>query len=471
VLVQIFFNDALFAGATSFSNSASTYYNSAIIKFDSSGAFQWKQQIEGEIYTVGITSYAYNMYYRWGGLDMDSAGNIYATGSFVSGDTLEVGSLTATSYGGLDAYLVKFNSSGTPQWLRHGGGTSSDYGSDVAVDNSGNVFLTGWGYGSMLFGSISMSATGYTYVVRYNSSGSATWGDRPTGNAYYPTIDVDNQGSFYLSQLVYAANTTVSYASGVSYTNVVTTTYYTPMLVKRDYLNGSWEWATGPTVNPYTVYTSSIAANHPDYVYGAGMLYGSMGFGNVSLSGSGWDGFVTHIANCDYLIANAYTIGNDTIICDGEELRVTVDSVWSSVRWYNGDTGRSILVSDSGLIYASMSFNGCEGRDSINVTWRRLDPDSFFIIPNVITPNYDGINDQLGLNVVNKNLVTDYELLVYNRWGVLLFESEYINHDWDGRLPSGEMAEEGTYYYLLRATTICTDIPIIEVKDHVTILR
>ena len=393
VVVQIFFNDALFAGATSFSNSASTYYNSAIIKFDSSGAFQWKQQIEGEVYTAGITSYAYNMYYRFGGLDVDSAGNIYATGTFVSGDTLEVGSLTTTSYGGLDAYLVKFNSSGTPQWLRHGGGTSSDYGSDVAVDNSGNVFLTGWGYSSMLFGSISMSATGYTYVVRYNSSGSATWGDRPTGNAYYPTIDVDNQGSFYLSQLIYGANTTVTYASGVAYTNVVTTNSYTPMFVKRDYLNGSWEWATGPTANPYTVYTSSIAARDPDYVYGAGMLYGSMGFGNVSLSGSGWDGFVTHIANCDYLIANAYTIGNDTIICDGEEIEVYADtnSLYDYQWLYNGavisgEINDSYTVDDDGAYSVVIDSAGCiDTSDVVNITVAAP--------PNVTHSNFSAVCD------------------------------------------------------------------------------
>ena len=393
VVVQIFFNDALFAGATSFSNSASTYYNSAIIKFDSSGAFQWKQQIEGEVYTAGITSYAYNMYYRFGGLDVDSAGNIYATGTFVSGDTLEVGSLTTTSYGGLDAYLVKFNSSGTPQWLRHGGGTSSDYGSDVAVDNSGNVFLTGWGYSSMLFGSISMSATGYTYVVRYNSSGSATWGDRPTGNAYYPTIDVDNQGSFYLSQLIYGANTTVTYASGVAYTNVVTTNSYTPMFVKRDYLNGSWEWATGPTANPYTVYTSSIAARDPDYVYGSGMLYGSMGFGNVSLSGSGWDGFVTHIANCDYLIANAYTIGNDTIICDGEEIEVYADtnSLYDYQWLYNGavisgEINDSYTVDDDGAYSVVIDSAGCiDTSDVVNITVAAP--------PNVTHSNFSAVCD------------------------------------------------------------------------------
>ncbi len=393
VVVQIFFNDALFAGATSFSNSASSYYNSAIIKFDSSGAFQWKQQIEGEVYTAAITSYAYNMYYRFGGLDVDSAGNIYATGTFVSGDTLEVGSLTTTSYGGLDAYLVKFNSSGTPQWLRHGGGTSSDYGCDVAVDNSGNVFLTGWGYSSMLFGSISMSATGYTYVVRYNSSGSATWGDRPTGNAYYPTIDVDNQGSFYLSQLIYGANTTVTYASGVAYTNVVTTNSYTPMFVKRDYLNGSWEWATGPTANPYTVYTSSIAARDPDYVYGAGMLYGSMGFGNVSLSGSGWDGFVTHIANCDYLIANAYTIGNDTVICDGEEIEVYADtnSLYDYQWLYNGavisgEINDSYTVDDDGAYSVVIDSAGCiDTSDVVNITVAAP--------PNVTHSNFSAVCD------------------------------------------------------------------------------
>ncbi|MEQ9187592.1 MAG: gliding motility-associated C-terminal domain-containing protein [Cryomorphaceae bacterium] len=220
-------------------------------------------------------------------------------------------------------------------------------------------------------------------------------------------------------------------------------------LVAPGPVGASFSWDTGDTTRTTTV-------------YGSGIYHVTISTEHCALSDS---------LRITFAEAPKFDIGDDRVICDGESFRISVDSVWSTVRWNTGDTGRSILVKDSGLVYASMSFNGCEGRDSINVTWRTLDPDSFFLVPNVMTPNADGINDVLGLHVVNPSLITEYSLLVYNRWGVLLFESAYINHDWDGRMPSGEPAEVGTYYYIFRANTVCTDIPVIEVKDHVTVIR
>ncbi len=69
--------------------------------------------------------------------------------------------------------------------------------------------------------------------------------------------------------------------------------------------------------------------------------------------------------------------------------------------------------------------------------------DATLVIPNLFTPNGDGLNDQF----VIKNLLQyqHRELLVLNRWGNQVYKSANYNNDWDG----GTLGE-GTYYYILR---------------------
>jgi hypothetical protein len=78
--------------------------------------------------------------------------------------------------------------------------------------------------------------------------------------------------------------------------------------------------------------------------------------------------------------------------------------------------------------------------------------------PNVFTPSgKDGFSgkdkDQLeGNNVFNIYLKGEsyYDLKIYDRWGVLVFESKDKNYDWNGRLfNTGEECMDGTYYYIL----------------------
>jgi len=166
-----------------------------------------------------------------------------------------------------------------------------------------------------------------------------------------------------------------------------------------------------------------------------------------------------------------FSIGGDQVICNGQTTKIQVDSVWSSLRWSTGDTTSSIIVTDSGIVSASMFNDGCEKTEEIRVSFERLNFDSLILVPNVITPNGDGINDDLGLKIADPSLITDYHLYVYNRWGTLMFSSEYINHNWDGRTPAGDPAEPGTYFYLFEGKTVCTDVPVVEVKDNVTVLR
>ncbi|MEI7597597.1 MAG: gliding motility-associated C-terminal domain-containing protein [Bacteroidota bacterium] len=71
-------------------------------------------------------------------------------------------------------------------------------------------------------------------------------------------------------------------------------------------------------------------------------------------------------------------------------------------------------------------------------------------IPNVFTPNSDNIND--GFNIIAKNYKS-YQLTVYNRWGLIVFESSDNNVLWNGNyMNTGEKCTDGVYYYLLNLT-------------------
>ncbi|MBL7883244.1 MAG: gliding motility-associated C-terminal domain-containing protein, partial [Bacteroidia bacterium] len=73
---------------------------------------------------------------------------------------------------------------------------------------------------------------------------------------------------------------------------------------------------------------------------------------------------------------------------------------------------------------------------------------SEFVIPNVFSPNDDGINDIFGIQ--GKGIET-LHAEVFNRWGQKEYEWDTPNGGWDGRTASGVMAPEGTYYVLVTA--------------------
>jgi gliding motility-associated-like protein len=70
-------------------------------------------------------------------------------------------------------------------------------------------------------------------------------------------------------------------------------------------------------------------------------------------------------------------------------------------------------------------------------------------MPNVFTPNGDGLNETYG--AVGFGL-KEYNLFIYNRWGELLFTAEQINQKWDGRFREKDCAE-GVYFFILSAAS------------------
>jgi sugar lactone lactonase YvrE len=125
------------------------------VKYNSSGTKQWTKQLgsSSDDYANDVVT--------------DSSGNAYVTGTTYGG--LDGN----TSAGNSDLFAVKYNSSGTKQWTKQLGTSSTDTANGVATDSSGNVYVAGGTYGG-LDGNTSAGVNDL-FIVKYNSSGIKQW--------------------------------------------------------------------------------------------------------------------------------------------------------------------------------------------------------------------------------------------------------------------------------------------------------
>lgn len=87
--------------------------------------------------------------------------------------------------------------------------------------------------------------------------------------------------------------------------------------------------------------------------------------------------------------------------------------------------------------------NGCESKEVKLITVSADGGDLF--VPNVFTPNRDGVNDEFKLTF---NTPFDIKILIFNRWGELLFESNDCYFEWNGEYKGADV-QSGTYVYLI----------------------
>ncbi|WP_170254768.1 T9SS type B sorting domain-containing protein [Phaeodactylibacter luteus] len=89
--------------------------------------------------------------------------------------------------------------------------------------------------------------------------------------------------------------------------------------------------------------------------------------------------------------------------------------------------------------------------------------------PNGITPNGDGLNDNLVFDqlLIDPGKYPNNELIIFNRWGDIVFQAQPYGNNWSGQNSEGKDLPDGTYYYILRL-----DIGGAEIlRGDVTILR
>jgi uncharacterized delta-60 repeat protein len=175
---------------------------------------------------------------------VDGSGNVYVTGGSVGSGT------------GLDYATIKYNSAGVQEWIKRYNGPGNDYdrANSMAVDGAGNVYVTGESWGG---------ATGYDYAtIKYNSTGVQQWAIRyngPAGNFDQAlSIAVDGVGNVFVTGASQGSGTFRDYAT-VKYSSL-----------------GFQQWASrynGPGNSDDNA--TSIAVDGSGYLYVTGSSGGS----------------------------------------------------------------------------------------------------------------------------------------------------------------------------------------------------
>ncbi len=121
------------------------------------------------------------------------------------------------------------------------------------------------------------------------------------------------------------------------------------------------------------------------------------------------------------------------------------------------------------LYTVTVSLSGCSATVSIPVVVIEgiCDEDHIFL-PNAFTPNNDGENDVLRLRSIFLDQLSDYELMIYNRWGQEIFRTQNVLDGWDGTF-RGEQLAPDVYGFYMRVR--CPEGEELIQKGNISLLR
>ena len=222
-----------------------TFFDLATIKYNTSGLLQWVQRYNGSG-NAGDGAYA---------LVVDGTGNIYVTGWIMDSENAS------------DYITIKYNSSGIQQWVQiyNGPGNADDISRSIAIDGSGSVYITGQS---------KQNAYNNDYAtIKYNSSGIQQWVQRyhyaQDGNDFAYSIAVDGSGNSYVTGRSYVPTSQWNYAT-VMYNSAGTQQW-----VKLYYQPGGHYWsneyaysvAVDGSANAYVTGASTNSPGPFDYAY------------------------------------------------------------------------------------------------------------------------------------------------------------------------------------------------------------
>ncbi len=264
-----------------------------------------------------------------GGIAVDDSGNVYVTGQTYLADWISGGFDTTYNGGAYDGFVAKLSSSGTHLWSTYLGGSGLDSGADIALDVSGNVYVSGstnssgWTSGGF---DTTFNGGDEAFVVKLSSDGAHLWSTYlgGAGTDWGTGIVVDVANDVYISGYTTSSGWT---AGGFD------TTYNGGLgdgFVVKLNSGGTHLWSTYLGGNDADG-VSDISVSSPAGVYVTGLT-----------SSAGWTagGFDT-----------SYNGGNDGFAA---KLNSSGGLLWSTYLGGGGDDGgEGIAVDDSGNAYVT----------------------------------------------------------------------------------------------------------------------
>jgi hypothetical protein len=280
-------------GSTVLSNTSSFTSDFYLVKYDSSGNLLWAKKAGG----TG-NDYASS-------LKTDSAGNVFISGSF-SSSSIVFGSTTLTRSGpsgSQDMFLVKYDNAGNAIWAKKSSGTGDEVTISMAINNAGEICITGEFNGTATFGTTTLVGSGIydVFIAKYDNNGNTVWAqkaggtgtDRSASLALDKTQNIIIAGGFSSPTINFGSLTLSSVSFGNNF------------LAKYD-SNGNPIWAK--KYGGSGEYLKSVAVDQLNHI----LIAGSFQSPSLTLSGS----VLSNSGGEDLFIVKLDSMGNE-IWADG----------------------------------------------------------------------------------------------------------------------------------------------------------
>lgn len=294
-----------------------------VAKYNSSGAIQWQRNIGGP---SGFTASAPS-------IAISSAGDVHISAYYTNNSSLRA------------ILVVKYSTAGVLQWQRRLAGSNvSTSAGGVAVDTSGNVYVSGNDYDN------TYSDTG-AVIAKYNSSGTLQWKKTVFGSGENYSTAVDTSGNVYLCGS--------SYSSGNCF------------IIRKYNTSGALQWQRnlgggGTGVNG-TGYSIAVDTSGNAYVCGYSNASGSgddIQLAKYNTSGTlQWQRYLHGHTDRGYSIAvdgsgNCYVCGQSNQAMFGQyDIQLAKYNTSGTIQWQRRlggtgeDIGYGIAASSDGTIY------------------------------------------------------------------------------------------------------------------------
>jgi uncharacterized delta-60 repeat protein len=415
---------------TGHSVTSGSAFDCVTIKYNSSGVIKWLARYSGPS----------NDFYEFNGavdIAVDGAGNVYVTGESWGGFRTESGTLN-------DYMTIKYNASGVEQWVaRYNGTENSEKAVALAVDDAGNVYVTGLSYYS-LYSCACSGGSHYDYnytTIKYDVSGTEQWVEHydGPGNSFdlSKALAVDDAGNVYVTGWSYSSDTDYDY-----------------LTIKYD-ASGGEQWIVRyDGSGNFNDEVNALSVDGAGNVYVTGKSWGSSGsydYTTVKYDASGVEKWVVRYNG----LGNAYDKAIDLTVDDEGNVYVTGSSIGSSSlefatikyntfgveQWtahYNGpnnssDWAKSISVDDAGNVYVTGQIAGYGFTDYVTIKYNasgveqwitNFDPEGIYDYASALTVDGNGNVYVTGSSWIS-GTKDDYATIKYNTLGIEQWVARY----------------------------------------------
>jgi gliding motility-associated-like protein len=138
----------------------------------------------------------------------------------------------------------------------------------------------------------------------------------------------------------------------------------------------------------------------------------------------------------------------DTFICISS-ITLEVTNPNGTLTWFNGSHLNQVSVSGPGTYSVSINDSGCVNTKSVIVT--QMPGINSLVVPNIFTPNGDGLNDFFELS---NAAISIKEFTIYNRWGKLVYSISNSSVKWDGK-QNASIVDDDTYFWVATFNDLC----------------